>query len=99
MVLWGREAINNIVCPLVSCEQYLNFPSSVKEWTAMPENLDSEPRNRLWAHRLHVESQMYSRVTLFLVIESVLLAVVGTVYSKTGLSLLVVKAIVILGLC
>ncbi len=65
----------------------------------MPEDLDSEQRNRLWAHRLHIEIQMYNRVTLFLVIESVLLAIVGTVYSKPGLSLIVVKAIVFLGLC
>jgi hypothetical protein len=93
------EAIYKIVCPLVSCEQYLNFPSFVKEWTAMPENLDSEQRNRLWEHRLHVEIQMYGRVTLFLAIETVLLAIVGIVYSKPGLSLLVVKAIVFLGLC
>ena len=65
----------------------------------MPENLDSEQRNRLWDHLLHVETQLYGRVTLFLTIETVLLAIVGIVYSKPGLSLLVVKAIVILGLC
>ncbi len=65
----------------------------------MPENLDSEQRDRLWNHLLHVETQLYGRVTLFLTIETVLLAIVGIVYSKPGLSLLVVKAIVFLGLC
>lgn len=66
----------------------------------MLENLDSEEqRNRLWEHRLHVEVQMYGRVSLFLVIESLILTTVGIMYSKLGLSLLVVKAIVFLGLC
>lgn len=67
----------------------------------MSENLEDseEQRNRLWNHRLHVESQMYGRVTLFLAIESALLAIVGFVYGKPGFSLLVVKAIVFLGLC
>jgi len=71
------EAIYKIVCPLVSCEQCLNFTSFVKEWTTMTENLDSEQRNRLWEHRLFIESQIYGRANLFLVIETVLLAVVG----------------------
>jgi hypothetical protein len=69
--------------------------------TAEPENLEDceEQRARLWDHRLHVETMLYTRVTLFSVIESILLATVGTVYSKPGFSLLVVKAIVFLGLC
>lgn len=66
----------------------------------MPENVDSEEqRNRLWNYLLHVETQIYTRMTLFLVIETLLLATVGTIDSKPVPSLLVVKAIVLLGLC
>ena len=65
----------------------------------MPENLDSEQRARLWEHRLFIESQIYGRANLFLIIETVLLAVVGTLYSKTGPSILVLKVIGFLGFC
>ena len=73
----------------------------MSENTAMPEDLKNseEQRNRLWEHLLHVETQIYARMTLFLVIETLLLATVGTIYSKPAPSLLVVKAIVFLGLC
>jgi hypothetical protein len=67
----------------------------------MPEDLDNseEKRDRLWNYLLHVETQIYTRMTLFLVIETLLLATVGTFDSKPAPSLLVVKAIDILGLC
>lgn len=32
----------------------------------MSENLDSEQRARLWEYRLHIEDQVYSRMTVFL---------------------------------
>ena len=65
----------------------------------MTEKLDSEQSRRLWEYRLHVETQLYSRSTFFLIFESVLLGVVGALYSKTGQSLLVPRAIVFLGFC
>ena len=65
----------------------------------MTENLDSEQRNRLWEYRLHVENLLYSRLNFFLIFESVLLGVVGALYSRTGQSTLVLKVIVLLGFC
>jgi hypothetical protein len=65
----------------------------------MTENLDSEQSRRLWEYRLHVGNQLYSRLTFFLIFESVLLGVVGALYSKTSQSALVLKVIVILGFC
>ncbi len=62
-------------------------------------HLDSEQSRRLWEYRLHVENQLYSRLTFFLIFESVLLGVVGALYSKIGLSILILRAIVILGFC
>ena len=61
--------------------------------------LDSEQRSRLWQPRLHIENLLYSRLTFFLIFESVLLGVVGTLYSKTSQSTLVLKVIVLLGFC
>src|SRR5262245_51845103 len=60
---------------------------------------DSEQRNRLWQHRLHIEDLLYTRLNFFLIFESVLLAVVGALYSKTGQSTLALKVIIILGFC
>ncbi len=65
----------------------------------MTEKLDSEQSRRLWEYRLHVETQLYSRLTFFLIFESVLLGVVGALYSKTDQSILVLRAIVFLGFC
>ena len=65
----------------------------------MTEKLDSEQSRRLWEYRLHVETQLYSRLTFFLIFESVLLGVVGALYSKTHQSILVLRAIVFLGFC
>ncbi len=48
----------------------------------MSENLDSEQRARLWEYRLHVEDQVYSRMTVFLTYETILTAVVGLLYTN-----------------
>lgn len=63
----------------------------------MPENLDSEQSRRLWEHRLHIEDLLYSRLTFFLIFESVFLGVVGALYNTTNLSTFVLKFIVLLG--
>ncbi len=65
----------------------------------MTEKLDSEQSRRLWEFRLHLETQLYNRLTFFLIFESVLLGVVGALYSKTSQSILVLRAIVFLGFC
>ena len=65
----------------------------------MTEKLDSEQSRRLWEYRLHLETQLYNRLTFFLIFESVLLGVVGTLYSKTSQSTLLLKVIVLLGFC
>jgi hypothetical protein len=65
----------------------------------MPVNLDNEQLRRLWENRLHVDNEFYSRLNFFLIFESVLLGVVGTLYSKTNQAMPVLKVIVILGLC
>jgi hypothetical protein len=48
----------------------------------MSEHLDSEQRARLWEYRLHVEDQVYSRMTIFLTYETILIGVIGVLYTK-----------------
>jgi hypothetical protein len=64
----------------------------------MCEDLNEEQRARLWEHRLHVENLFYSRLTSFLTIQAILLAVVGALYSKNGPPIFILKIISILGL-
>ena len=64
----------------------------------MSENLENDQLNRLWEHRLHVDNMFYERLNFFLVFESVLLGVVGVLYSRPNLVILVPKMISILGL-
>ncbi|HYU72044.1 MAG TPA: hypothetical protein VEL31_05145 [Ktedonobacteraceae bacterium] len=63
----------------------------------MSENLDSEQRARLWGYRLHVENQLYSRLTVFLTYETILLAVVGTLYNNPNSARNVLIVLVVLG--
>ncbi len=63
----------------------------------MPENLDSEQRARLWEYRLHVENQLYSRMTVFLAFETILLAVVGTLYANSNLPKNMLVILIVLG--
>lgn len=63
----------------------------------MAENLENYKLNRLWEYRLHIENQYYSRLNFFLVFESVLLGVVGALYSRPNSSIFVLRVIVILG--
>jgi hypothetical protein len=64
----------------------------------MQKDLDSEQINHLWEHRRHVDIQFYSRMNFFLVFESVLLGVVGVMYSKPATPSLILKGIIVLGL-
>ncbi len=64
----------------------------------MRENVDRDQINRLWDYRLHLEDIYYSRHNFLLVFESVLLGVVGVLFSRTNPQILVLKIIAILGL-
>ena len=64
----------------------------------MLQSLDNEQVRRLWEYRLHINSNYYNRLNFFLVFESVLLGVVGVLYSKPGSAALLVKMIILLGL-
>lgn len=63
------------------------------------ENLNNDQINRVWEYRLHIETLFYNRLNFFLVFESVLLGVVGALYSKPNPANPVLKVIVILGFC
>ena len=63
----------------------------------MPEDLENDQINRLWEHRLHIDNLFYERLSFFLVFESVLLGVVGVLYSRPNPVILVPKVISILG--
>lgn len=64
----------------------------------MTEHWESEQMNRLWEHRHYMSSTFYNRLNFFLVFESVLLGVVGILYSKSNSVTLILKMIVLLGL-
>jgi hypothetical protein len=73
--------------------------SGWKDDKPTPENLSPEQLARLWEHRLHVEKLFYSRLSFFLAFETILLGVVGALYSKNGPPIFVLRAISVLGLC
>ncbi len=64
----------------------------------MPDNLDSEQRTRLWEYRLHIENQLYIRLTVFLTYETILLAVVGTLQNNLNSAKSVVLVLIVLGM-
>ncbi len=64
----------------------------------MPENLGNDQINRLWDYKLHLENIYYNRHNFFLVFESILLGVVGVLFSRSNPERLVLKVIAILGL-
>ena len=64
----------------------------------MPENLENDQINRLWEHRLHVDNELYVLLNFFLIFESVLLGVVGVLYSRPNPAMMVLRVLVILGL-
>jgi len=63
----------------------------------MSENLDSEQRTCLWEYRLHVENQLYSRLTFFLAFETILLGVVGILYNNPNSARNVLILLIVLG--
>lgn len=61
------------------------------------ESINSDQQNRLWAYKLHEEDIFYNRLNFFLVFESVLLGVVGLLYSRSYV-LIILRLVDILGL-
>jgi len=70
----------------------------VKEWIPVSDNLDGEQRARLWEYRLHVENQLYTRLTVFLAYETILLAVVGMLYANAHLPKGMLTILIVLGM-
>ena len=64
----------------------------------MSENLDREQRARLWEYRLHVENQVYSRMTVFLTYETILIGVIGVLYTKPDPPRNVLTILIVLGM-
>ena len=52
----------------------------------MFEELEDKQVDRLWEHRLHLDSNFYNRLNFFLVFESVLIGIVGLgrMITRTG---------------
>jgi len=67
--------------------------------TAMQESLENDRLHRLWEHGLHEDTIFFQMLSFFLVFESVLLGVVGLLYSKTASTGSILKIIIILGCC
>ena len=70
----------------------------MKEWIPIAENLDSEQRARLWEYRLHIENQLYSRMTVFLTYETILIGVIGVLYTKPDPPRNVLTILIVLGM-
>jgi hypothetical protein len=71
--------------------------SNREELMSMSEHLETEQISRLWEHFWHLDNNFYNRLNFFLVFESVLLGVVGLLYSRPNGSILVLKLIMLLG--
>jgi len=67
-------------------------------WEAIRLSLTDEQKNRLWEHHLHADDVLYNRLNFFLVFQSVLLGVVGVLYSKSLSEMVVLRIIIMLGI-
>lgn len=65
----------------------------------MAESGNIEQQRRIWELRLHFNQNFYNRLNFFLVFESVLLGVVGLLYSKPQPPVLILKMMVLPALC
>ena len=63
----------------------------------MSQHLDSDQINRLWQHASHSQNRFDNRLNFFLVFESVLLGVVGVLYSRPSPAKVVLIALICLG--
>lgn len=62
----------------------------------MCSNLDSEQAKYLWEYRLHVEKVFYDRMNFYILLESVLLVAIVTIYSNKPITAIII-AICIVG--
>jgi hypothetical protein len=67
------------------------------ERITMSQNLDSGQINHLWQHAMHSQNRFDNRLNFFLIFESVLLGVVGTLYSKSASAKPILITIICLG--
>ena len=63
----------------------------------MSQHLDSDQINRLWQHAAHSQNRFDNRLNFFLVFESVLLGVVGVLYSRPSPAKIMLIALICLG--
>jgi hypothetical protein len=61
-------------------------------------NLDPDVKKRIWEHGLHEDDTYNNRLNFFLVFESVLLGVVGTLFTRTTTSFPILRIIALYGL-
>src|SRR6266704_3628763 len=61
------------------------------------KSLTEDQITRIFTHRQHLIDNFYNRLNSFLVFESVLLGIIGILYTKNASSLLMLKLIAILG--
>jgi hypothetical protein len=60
--------------------------------------LNDDQKHRLWEHGLHEDTMFNNRLNFFLVFESILLSVVGSLYSKLTPTKVILITIVCLGI-
>jgi len=60
----------------------LSSPSNVREGAQVPRPLEPDQINRLWEHGQHEDTVFNDRLTFFLIFESVLIGLVGMLYSS-----------------
>jgi hypothetical protein len=97
-MIYNRETVPRLFYrPILLSIDELIGVFFVKERVPIDEKLDGEQRARLWEYRLHVENQLYSRISVFLTYETILLAVVGTLYANPNSAKNVLIVLVVLG--
>jgi len=64
----------------------------------MNEKLSVEQINRLWQHRLHEDTMFNTRMNFFVVFESILIAVVGILFTNLLSSKPILISIIVLGI-
>lgn len=64
----------------------------------MDIELTSEQKERIWQHRLHLDTMYNNRLNFFLVSESILIAIVGSLKDRSEINGSALIAIIIFGL-
>src|SRR5205807_1999665 len=64
----------------------------------MFEDLDSRQIDRLWEYRLHLINIFYNRLNFYLIFESVLLGIIGVLYSRPNPTTSVLRLLDFIGI-